>query len=123
MQEAPTKFVTIGVSPFLISLGMVCGVLVARWTLPTILKGTGYIFRDLREKSHLIIWGLLAGALWSVANTLSAFAIRDVGDSVDELGRIRMQAMQAFLGDYDLESAKAVRLTPNCHRSLSQTNP
>jgi drug/metabolite transporter (DMT)-like permease len=77
--EAPTKFVTIGVSPFLISLGMVCGVFVARWTLPTVLKGTGYIFRDFREKPHLIIWGLLAGALWSVANTLSAFAIRDVG--------------------------------------------
>ena len=77
--EAPTKFVTIGVSPFLISLGMVCGVFVARWTLPTVLKGTGYVFHDLREKSHLIIWGLLAGALWSVANTLSAFAIRDVG--------------------------------------------
>ena len=76
--EAPTKFVTAGVSPFLISLGMVCGVFVARWTLPTILKGTGYVFHDLREKPHLIVWALLAGALWSVANTLSAFAIRDV---------------------------------------------
>jgi len=77
--EAPTKFVTIGVSPFVISLGMVCGVFVARWTLPTVLKGTGYIFQDLREKPHLIVWALLAGALWSVANTLSIFAIRDVG--------------------------------------------
>jgi drug/metabolite transporter (DMT)-like permease len=77
--EAPTKFVTIGISPFLISLGMVCGVFVARWTLPTVLKGTGYIFQDLREKSHLIVWALLAGGLWSVANTLSIFAIRDVG--------------------------------------------
>jgi drug/metabolite transporter (DMT)-like permease len=77
--EAPTKFVTVGISPFLISLGMVCGVFVARWTLPTVLKGTGYIFYDLREKSHLIVWALLAGALWSVANTLSIVAIRDVG--------------------------------------------
>jgi drug/metabolite transporter (DMT)-like permease len=76
--EAPTKFVTIGVSPFVISLGMVCGVFVARWTLPTVLKGTGYVFQDLRENSHLIVWALLAGALWSVANTLSIFAIRDV---------------------------------------------
>ena len=77
--EAPTKFVTAGISPFLISLGMVGGVFVARWTLPTVLKGTTYVFRDLREKSHLIIWALLAGALWSVANTLGTFAIRDVG--------------------------------------------
>jgi len=30
--EAPTKLVTAGYSPFLISLGMVAGVFVARWT-------------------------------------------------------------------------------------------
>lgn len=77
--EAPTKFVMAGISPFVISLGMVCGVFVARWTLPTILKGTAYVFRDLRESSHLIVWAFLAGAMWSVANTLSIFAIRDVG--------------------------------------------
>jgi hypothetical protein len=29
--EAPTKLVTAGFSPFLISLGMVAGVFVARW--------------------------------------------------------------------------------------------
>ena len=29
--EAPTKLVTMGFSPFLISLGMVSGVFVARW--------------------------------------------------------------------------------------------
>ena len=69
----------VGISPILISLGMVGGVFVARWTLPTVLKGTGYAFQDLREKSHLIIWALLAGALWAVANTLATFAIRDVG--------------------------------------------
>jgi len=32
--EAPTKLVTAGFSPFLISLGMVAGVFVARWTCP-----------------------------------------------------------------------------------------
>lgn len=80
--EAPTKLVTAGLSPFLISLAMVAGVFVARWTLPTILKGTGYVFRDLREKPHLIVWAILAGALWAVANTLTVFAIRDVGISV-----------------------------------------
>jgi drug/metabolite transporter (DMT)-like permease len=80
--EAPTKLVVAGFSPFLISLGMVAGVFVARWTLPTILKGTGYVFRDLREKPHLIVWAILAGALWAVANTLTVFAIRDVGISI-----------------------------------------
>ena len=30
--EAPTKLVTLGFSPFLISMGMVVGVFVARWT-------------------------------------------------------------------------------------------
>ena len=43
--EAPTKLVTVGFSPFLISLGMVAGVFVARWTVPAALKGTGYIFQ------------------------------------------------------------------------------
>lgn len=80
--EAPTKLVTIGLSPFLISLAMVAGVFVARWTLPTVMKGTGYVFADLRENSHLILWAILAGALWAVANTLTVFAIRDVGLSV-----------------------------------------
>ena len=37
---------------------------------------------DLREKPHLIAWGLLAGMLWAVANTLTVFAIRDVGLSI-----------------------------------------
>jgi len=80
--EAPTKLVTLGFSPFLISLGMVVGVFVARWTLPMALKGTTYVFRDLREKPHLIAWAILAGALWAVANTLTIFAIRDIGLSV-----------------------------------------
>jgi drug/metabolite transporter (DMT)-like permease len=80
--EAPTKLVTLGFSPFLISMGMVVGVFVARWTLPMALKGTIYVFRDLREKPHLIPWAILAGALWAVANTLTIFAIRDVGLSV-----------------------------------------
>jgi len=80
--EAPTKLVTVGLSPFVISLAMVVGVFVARWTLPTVLKGTGYVFDDLRARAHLVIWAILAGALWAVANTLTVFAIRDVGLSV-----------------------------------------
>jgi len=80
--EAPTKLVNAGFSPFAISLCMVAGVFTARWTFPTLLKGTGYVFADLAEKKHLIVWALLAGALWAVANTLTVFAIRDVGLAV-----------------------------------------
>lgn len=80
--EAPTKLVNAGFSPFAISLCMVAGVFTARWTFPTLLKGTSYVFADLGEKKHLIVWALLAGALWAVANTLTVFAIRDVGLAV-----------------------------------------
>ena len=82
MAEAPTKLVTIGFSPFVVSLGMVAGVFVARWTVPVALKGTGYVWADLREKPHLIVWAILAGMLWAVANTLTVFAIRNVGLSI-----------------------------------------
>lgn len=61
---------------------MVAGVFVARWTLPTALKGTGYVLRDLRETPHLWIWAIWAGALWAVANTLTIFAIREIGLSI-----------------------------------------
>lgn len=77
--EAPTKLVNTGLSPFAVSLCMVAGVFTARWTLPTLLKGTRYVIADLMRKKHLIVWALLAGALWAVANTLTVFAIRDVG--------------------------------------------
>src|ERR1700735_348182 len=77
--EAPTKLVNAGFSPFAVSLCMVAGVFTARWTFPTLLKGTSYVFADLLAKKHLIVWAVLAGALWAVANTLTVFAIRDVG--------------------------------------------
>jgi drug/metabolite transporter (DMT)-like permease len=80
--EAPTKLVDAGYSPIVISLCMVAGVFTARWTLPTLMKGTRYVFCDLRAKAHLIVWGVLAGALWAVANTLTVFAIKNVGLSI-----------------------------------------
>jgi drug/metabolite transporter (DMT)-like permease len=80
--EAPTKLVAIGFSPFVVSLGMVMGVFVARWTVPVALKGTSYVWRDLSEKPHLIVWAIVAGMLWAVANTLTVFAIRNVGLSI-----------------------------------------
>jgi drug/metabolite transporter (DMT)-like permease len=80
--EAPTKLVIAGFSPFLISMGMVMGAFVARWTLPTLMKGTGFMLDDLFDKPHLIVWAVLAGMLWAVANTLTIFAVRNVGLSI-----------------------------------------
>jgi glucose uptake protein GlcU len=77
--EAPTKLVNSGLSPFAISLAMVAGVFTARWTIPTLLKGTTSVFADLTRNRHLIPIAVLAGMLWAVANTLTVFAIRDVG--------------------------------------------
>ncbi|MGB8261082.1 MAG: GRP family sugar transporter [Terracidiphilus sp.] len=77
--EAPTKLVNSGLSPFAISLCMVAGVFTARWTLPTLLKGTSQVFADLSRNRHLLPSAILAGMLWAVANTLTVFAIRDVG--------------------------------------------
>ena len=80
--EVPVKIASAAISPFAVSLCMVAGVFVARWTIPALLKGSDYIFADLKENQHLIVWGVLAGALWAVANTLTVFAIRDVGLSI-----------------------------------------
>ncbi len=80
--EAPTKFVKAGVSPIVVSLLMVIGVFLARWSLPALIRGTGQIHLDIREAPHLIIWGVLAGCLWAVANTMTIFAIRDIGLSI-----------------------------------------
>src|SRR3970282_24021 len=77
--EAPTKLVSIGVSPLVISLIMVVGVFLARWSLPALIRGTSYIRADVRQAPHLIVWAVLAGCLWAVANTLTIFAIRDIG--------------------------------------------
>jgi glucose uptake protein GlcU len=77
--EAPTKLVNSGLSPYAISLCMVAGVFTARWTLPTLFQGTRQVFADLGQNRHLIPIAILAGMLWAVANTLTVFAIRDVG--------------------------------------------
>ena len=80
--EAPTKLVSIGISPMVISLIMVLGVFLARWSLPALILGTSSVRADVRRAPHLIIWALLAGCLWAVANTLTIFAIRDIGLSI-----------------------------------------
>lgn len=80
--EAPARLVASGFSPFAISFCMVWGVFLARWTLPIAMKGTHSVVRDLRQRPHLMLWAVLAGSLWSVANTLTIYAIRDVGLSI-----------------------------------------
>lgn len=77
--EVPAKLANAALSPFAVSFCMVAGVFVARWTVPALLKGGSSIVADLRETRHLLVWGILAGALWSVANTLTIYAIRDIG--------------------------------------------
>jgi glucose uptake protein GlcU len=80
--EAPTKLVTVGISPLVISLIMVLGVFLARWSLPALMLGTTSVRADVARAPHLILWALLAGCLWAVANTLTILAIRDVGLSI-----------------------------------------
>ena len=80
--EAPTKLVSLGISPVIISLLMVSGVFLARWTLPALIRGTAQMKADASSAPHLILWGVLAGCLWAVANTLTVYAIRDIGLSI-----------------------------------------
>ena len=80
--EAPTKLVTVGISPIVISLIMVGGVFLARWSVPALVVGTSSIRDDVRRAPHLIIWGVLAGCIWAVANTMTIVAIRDIGLSI-----------------------------------------
>ncbi len=80
--EAPTKLVTIAVSPLVISFMMVFGAFLSRWSLPALIRGTDDIFRDIRHVPHLVLWGVMAGCLWAVGNTLTIFAVRDIGLSL-----------------------------------------
>lgn len=80
--EAPTKLVTVAVSPVVISFMMVFGAFISRWSLPALVRGTGDTFRDARQAPHLVLWGVMAGCLWAVGNTLTIFAVRDIGLSL-----------------------------------------
>jgi len=80
--EAPIKLVNPDISPITVSLIMVCGVFLARWSVPAFVRGTAQVRNDVRQAPHLIIWAVLAGCMWAVANTLTIYAIRDVGLSI-----------------------------------------
>jgi glucose uptake protein GlcU len=80
--EAPTKLVTVSVSPFVISFMMVFGAFISRWSLPSLIRGTSDTFADTRQAPHLVIWGVMAGSLWAIGNTLTILAVRDIGLSL-----------------------------------------
>src|SRR6478672_7719909 len=73
--EAPTKLVSVGISPLVISLIMVIGVFLARWSVPALILGTSSVRADVRRAPHLLVWAVLAGCMWAVANTMTIFAI------------------------------------------------
>jgi len=80
--EAPIKLVNPEISPITISFIMVLGVFLARWSVPAFIRGTAHVGNDVRQAPHLILWAVLAGCMWAVANTLTIYAIRDVGLSI-----------------------------------------
>ena len=80
--EAPIKLVNPEISPITVSLVMVCGVFLARWSVPALVRGTSHIRSDVGQAPHLVVWAILAGCMWAVANTLTIYAIRNVGLSI-----------------------------------------
>ena len=80
--EAPIKLVNPEISPITVSLIMVFGVFLARWSVPAFIRGTSHVRNDVRQAPHLIVWAVLAGCMWAVANTLTIYAIRNVGLSI-----------------------------------------
>ena len=80
--ETPIKLVNPDISPITVSLVMVGGVFLARWSVPAFIRGTAHLGSDVRQAPHLVIWAVLAGCMWAVANTLTIYAIRNVGLSI-----------------------------------------
>jgi drug/metabolite transporter (DMT)-like permease len=80
--EAPIKMVNPDVSPITVSLIMVFGVFLARWSVPALVRGTSAVRYDVSQAPHLVVWAVLAGCMWAAANTLTIYAIRKVGLSI-----------------------------------------
>ena len=49
---------------------------------PRFIRGTSHVRDDVRQAPHLVVWAVLAGCMWAVANTLTIYAIRNVGLSI-----------------------------------------
>src|SRR3989442_2593961 len=61
--QAPTKLVTLGIPPVVISFMMVLGVFLARLSLPAPVRGTAPLPGDVRPAPHLIVLGAPPGCL------------------------------------------------------------
>ena len=48
----------------------------------SLVRGTSYVRSDVRQAPHLVVWAVLAGCMWAVANTMTIYAIRNVGLSI-----------------------------------------
>ena len=59
--EAPTKLVTVGISPVVISLIMVIGVFLARWSVPALILGTSSIRADVEADAASVDLGDFGG--------------------------------------------------------------
>src|SRR5205814_4806599 len=62
--EAPTKLVNLGISPVIVSLLMVSGEFLARWSVPALIRGTAQMRAAVPQAPHLLLWGVVAGCLW-----------------------------------------------------------
>ena len=58
--EAPTKLVTLGLSPVVVSLAW-CRRVPRAVDVPALIQGTSYVGADLRQAPHLIVWAVLGG--------------------------------------------------------------
>src|SRR5260370_12559998 len=47
-----------------------------------VIRGTSQMRGAISKAPHSLVWGILAGCLWAGANTLTIFAIRDIGLSI-----------------------------------------
>ena len=54
--EAPIKLVNPDISPITVSLIMVFGVFLARWSVPAFIRGTSHVRNDVRQAPHLVVW-------------------------------------------------------------------
>src|SRR5207247_5177800 len=61
--EAPTKMVTLGLSPVVISLAMVMGVFLAWWRLPALVRGMAAMGADVRQRLAYLVWADVGGLL------------------------------------------------------------
>src|ERR1022692_3436412 len=69
--EAPIKLINPDISPITVSLIMVFGVFLARWSVPAFVRGTSHVRNDVRQAPHLVVWAVLAVCMLAGATLLA----------------------------------------------------